>query len=71
MYLNILGINNKEKITIPTNNTIPAPGQCISLNKMAILINDIDIAPEINASFFISICLILPTRMVFRETPRF
>jgi hypothetical protein len=52
-YLKILGMNNKEKIPIPTINIISAGCQWFILNMTPKPVNENDIAPVINANFFI------------------
>jgi len=54
-YFVQLGIKSIDKILIPRNNNMPAPGQCIILNKIPSPVKEPDNPPEMNANFFICI----------------
>lgn len=64
-------MKSKEKIAIPRTSNIPAPGQCIILNKIPILVNAIDIGPVMKTSFFIFSFFDLFYSYGFSVSPRF
>jgi hypothetical protein len=69
-YLVMKGMYINEKIPSPRTNSIPAPGQCIVLNRIPKIVIETDRAPELNAIAFILKKFIgFPTRLAFRFRP--
>ena len=70
-YLKILGEKNKEKMPIPTTSIRSAGCQWFILNTKPRLVNETEIAPVINANFFIYTIFILSPSMASGNSPVF